>query len=255
MRRGYSLGMEFLGTGASPHRGQVAAAAVLALGIVIASGVGSYAFYRVRAFDNTLTVTGSAKQAVSADIAKWTVSVQRTSLESGIPATTDRIAADTQAVADFFRAGGIEAGKILVQPISVDQEYSSDANAPRRYSIRQQIAVESDDPQLIADLSLKTAELSRKGILISSYQPEYFVSTLPDIRISLIGAATKDAQARAEEIAKSTGQSVGALKSASGGVVQVLAPNSIEVSDYGSYDTSTIEKEVMVTSRATFFVR
>jgi len=37
--------------------------------------------------------------------------------------------------------------------------------------------------------------------------------------------------------------------------VQVLSPNSIEVSDYGSYDTQTIQKEVMVTARAVFLLK
>ena len=73
--------------------------------------------------------------------------------------------------------------------------------------------------------------------------------------MALIGKAVQDAKARAESIAKSTGQSVGALKSASSGVVQVMAPNSVDISDYGSYDTSTIDKQIMVTARATFFLK
>ena len=36
------------------------------------------------------------------------------------------------------------------------------------------------------------------------------------------------------------------MKSANLGVVQVLPVNSTEVSDWGTYDTSTIEKEVMI---------
>ena len=36
------------------------------------------------------------------------------------------------------------------------------------------------------------------------------------------------------------------------GVVQVLAKNSIEISDYGSYDLSSIEKDVFVTVNVTF---
>jgi hypothetical protein len=35
----------------------------------------------------------------------------------------------------------------------------------------------------------------------------------------------------------------------------VLAPNSIDVSDYGQYDTSSVEKEVMITVRTTFQVQ
>jgi hypothetical protein len=36
------------------------------------------------------------------------------------------------------------------------------------------------------------------------------------------------------------------------GVVQVMPVGAIEISDYGSYDTSGIEKEVMTTVKATF---
>jgi hypothetical protein len=48
---------------------------------------------------------------------------------------------------------------------------------------------------------------------------------------------------------------VGSIRSASMGVVQVLSPQSIEISDYGSYDTSSVEKEVMVTVKAAFSLR
>ncbi len=36
------------------------------------------------------------------------------------------------------------------------------------------------------------------------------------------------------------------------GVVQVLSEGSIDVSDYGTYDTSKIDKEVMITVKTTF---
>ena len=121
--------------------------------------------------------------------------------------------------------------------------------------MHEQVTVNSDDVALIDKLSKDIASLAGKGIIVSANQPEYYVSTLPDIRVALIGKAVEDAKARAESIAKSTGQSVGALKSAASGVVQVMAPNSVDVSDYGSYDTSTIDKKVMVTARATFFLK
>ena len=37
--------------------------------------------------------------------------------------------------------------------------------------------------------------------------------------------------------------------------VQVLSPNSTDVADFGQYDTSTVDKEVMVTARTIFNVR
>jgi hypothetical protein len=37
--------------------------------------------------------------------------------------------------------------------------------------------------------------------------------------------------------------------------VQVLSPNSAAVNDYGTYDTSQIQKEIMVTVKGTFGVK
>ena len=239
----------------APQRGTAASALVLALGLIVASFIGSYTFYKVHTLDNTLSVTGSATQDVTADSGKLTVSVTRSSLESGVPDMQARVSADAQTVVKFFGDGGIAPEKILVSPVSVDQDYSSDANAPRRYTVHQQITAQADDPKLIDTLSKSISQLAAKGVLVSVNQPEYYISTLPQIRISLIGAAVKDAKARASEIASSTGRKVGALQSAASGVVQVMAPDSVDVADYGSYDTSTIEKKVMVTARAVFLLK
>ena len=73
--------------------------------------------------------------------------------------------------------------------------------------------------------------------------------------MSLLGKAVKDAKARALSIAENSGAGVGSLESVSGGIVQVLAPNSTDISDYGSYDTSTIEKDIMVTVKAEFGIK
>ncbi len=249
--------MELLTMGRNSYtqRGMVAAAAVLGLGIITAASIGAYAFYHVRALDNTLSVTGSATQNVKADAAKWSVSVTRSTYESSVASTQARVSADAQTVVNFFNLAHIPEDKILVSPVSVDQDYNSDANAPRRYSIHEQITVSSDDPQLVDRLSKDIGSLAGKGILVSANQPEYYVTTLPQIRVALIGQAVTDAKARAMQIASSTGQTVGALKSASSGVVQVMAPNSVDISDYGSYDTSTIDKQVMVTARAIFLLK
>ena len=237
------------------QRDIVAASGVLGLGIIIAALAGALTFYNVHALDNTLSVTGSATQSVKADAAKWSVSVARSAYENEVATVQGKVAHDAQTVVGFFTAAGIAADKVMTSPVSVDQEYSSDANAPRRYTVREQITVSSSDPQQIEKLSKDIGGLAAQGILVSAGQPEYYISDLAKIRVTLIGKAVEDAKARATSIADSTGQRVGALKSASSGVVQVMAPNSVEISDYGSYDTSTIDKQVMVTARATFFLK
>lgn len=220
-----------------------------------ASAIGAYTFYRVHTLDNTLSVTGSATQDATADSAKWTVSISRSGYESVLTETQARVSADARAVSDFFAKKGIDTEKITVSPVFVDREYSSDQNAPLRYMVRADVTIESDEPELVEQLTRDIGSLTARGIVVSSQMPQYYISNLPELRVALIGKAVEDAKARAEEIAKSTDRRVGALQSASGGVVQVLASNSVDVSDYGNYDTMTIDKKVMVTARATFYLR
>jgi hypothetical protein len=73
--------------------------------------------------------------------------------------------------------------------------------------------------------------------------------------VELLASAVNDAKARAEQLALAGGKKIGVLKSASSGVVQVMSENSVEVSDYGMYDTSKINKEIMVTVKASFEIR
>jgi hypothetical protein len=211
-----------------------------------------------RGAGDTISVTGSATQEVHADEATWTVDVRRTAFASGVSTAYSQIAHDGQAIAEFFTNQHLASSSVTVSVVYSDQNYSSDANAPVSYVVHQTVTVRTTDVVAIDALSRSINSLSSAvspGSVVSPSAPQYFISSLPNLRVSLVGAAITDAKERAVQIAKAGGSSVGALKSASSGVVQVLSQNSMSVEDYGSYDTSTIDKEVMVTARATFYVK
>ena len=234
---------------------EIGPALVLSSGIVIAAIVAAYAFYGVHALSNTLTVTGSATATSTADTAKLTVTVSRGSTEDGISVAQNRVSDDADVVISYFTKNGIDTSTIETGTVAADREYSSNEFAPRRYTVREDVTITSHDPYLIEKLSKGVSDLSSRGIFLNVNQPQYFISNLPELRVRLIGEAVKDAKARAASIATSAGQNVGRLQSAAGGVVQVMAPNSTDISDYGSYDTTTIDKTVMVTTKAVFLVR
>ena len=70
----------------------------------------------------------------------------------------------------------------------------------------------------------------------------------------MLGEAAKDAKDRAAKVAASTGSSIGSVRSARMGVLQITAADSTEVSDYGVYDTSTIEKDMTAVVNISFAV-
>jgi len=119
----------------------------------------------------------------------------------------------------------------------------------------QNIEIHSTDVAKVDALSKNITALINKGIMFASMMPEYYYSKLPEARVALLADAVADAKARAEKLAEAGQKTIGALKSASSGVVQVLSPGSAAISDYGTYDTSKIEKEIMVTVKASFLIK
>ena len=208
--------------------------------------------------DNTIAVTGSASQSIKADQATWRIDVRRNAYTSGTAVAYTQVAKDGDVVNAYFKSQNLASSTVIESVISTDENYNQDQNAPKSYNVHETVTVQTTDVDAIDGLSRQLGPLTAKvsaDTLLSPQAPEYYVSTLPQLRVSLVGQAVQDAKARAVQIAKSGGSSVGALKSASSGVVQVLAPNSTNVEDYGSYDTSTIQKQVMVTARAVFYVK
>ena len=67
---------------------------------------------------------------------------------------------------------------------------------------------------------------------------------IADMKVTMLAEATKDARKRAEMIAKNAGNSLGSLKYADQGVIQITPLYSNEVSDYGMNDTYSLEKEI-----------
>lgn len=81
------------------------------------------------------------------------------------------------------------------------------------------------------------------------------VSNLDDIKVKMVGEATKNAKARAESMIAGTNGKIGTMNSAKMGVFQIVPINSTDVSDYGINDTSSLEKKVISTVNVTFNVK
>ena len=112
------------------------------------------------------------------------------------------------------------------------------------YRLSQNIEIRSHEVEKYTELSQQANELIEAGINLVSQPPEYLYTKLSQLRIEMTAEASKDAKARAEAIAKSTGNKVGAVRSAKTGVFQITSRNSTDVSDYGIYDTSSLEKDI-----------
>ena len=213
--------------------------------------------YAIRSLDNTLTVTGSARQKVVSDTGKLVGRFTRTSTVNDLKNGYKLMEGDRAKVLEFFKKQNIGDDSISVSAVSQQEIWKQNEydDRPKQYNLIQTIEINSNDVAKIDNLSKNFQPIIEQNVLFAIDRVEYYYSKLPEYRISMLGDAIKDAKARAEKIAFSSGKKVGVIKSASAGVVQVLAPNSIDISDYGTYDTSSINKEIMVTVKALFTIK
>lgn len=243
------------------RRGRLMAPAVV-LAALILGGAGAFGLLAVgdglaqRAGDG-VTVTGSARLEVDADRAVWTINAyeQAPDVATAVARVDDAI----DAVTGYLVAGGIDADLIELDGLSTsinyvwtDQGMTSEISG---YSAFRNLRVRSDDVALIDTLSRGFGDLLTTGIGVTAYQPEYLISDLPALRPQLQAAAVEDALARAEAMLEVVGGELGVIRSIRSGPFQVSAPDSVDVSDYGMYDTSTIRKSVGATVSVTFASR
>jgi hypothetical protein len=206
--------------------------------------------------DNGITVTGSAKTSATADNVAWTLNV---ALSSQLVAdAVKKVGSDVDAVSAYLTKGGIPASALTLGAVSTyaNEEWQNGNNTGRILSYRasRDITVRTTDVQLVYTLSQGIGSLLQSGVNVNNYGPQYYISTLPDLRPQLLEEAMLDAKTRAVAITKAVGGSVGAVQSVKSGVFQVTTPDSTMVSDGGAYDTSTIEKTVTSTVSVTFAV-
>lgn len=230
----------------------------LAVGLVVSVLVASSAFYNTKKLDNVISVTGSAQQTVTSDVIKWKASFVQNIGPTEVAAGYKNIQKDFTIVQKYLQDNKITTDELSISPANLQPVYSynNGTQTLTGYSIYQRIEVQSADLSKITGLEKKAPqELSAQGITFTNEAEEFYYTKLADLKVTMLAEATKNAQQRAAEIAKSTGRTVGDLKAADMGVFQVTAVNSVDVSDYGSYDTSALEKQVTAVVRSSFYIK
>lgn len=245
------------------NRPYVIPALVLGVAFVLAFIFVGSAVRSLRAGEQTVNVTGSAKERVESDVGKVRGTFERRVVSGALASGYKQINTDKDAIVTILKSLGVSDEELTIDPVSSYEISDYDQNGNRiqgteRTVLNQSFSVSSSDIAKIKNISDKASLFADKGIFVQMQAPQFLYSQekLASLRVTLLGKAIEDAKARADVIAKGSGRNnVSKLVGASSGVVQLLAPDSVDVEDYGSYDTSTVSKDVMVTVKAQFRLR
>lgn len=233
------------------------AGVALAIGLIMSSIIFGWFFAKARKGDEAITVTGSAKKRIKSDLVVWSagVSWQSPQLSDAYRQLSDSI----PRIKQYLVSKGVPENQMTVSAITTTTLKGKDENGNETaeitgYSLRQTIEIKSNDVDKIAQIAREATELINQGILIESNAPQYYYTLIGDLKVEMLGEAAKDAKMRAEKIASSTGSSIGSVRSARMGVLQITPADSTDVSDYGIYDTTTIDKDMTAVVNISFAV-
>ncbi len=229
-------------------------ALILGLCFIIGlASAGSY-FYKAKHIENTIRVVGMATKSFDSDLVKWNITMTRTVSPDQLKLGYKQIADDMIALKGYAIAGGIADKDISIQPAN-SQPVFDNYGTQKCFTLTQNVFIISTDIPLIEKLALTPTFFAEKGIILQNSNLDYFNTKLADIKKQLLGEATKDALARAKEIASAAHSKVGKISSARAGIFQITEPYSTDVSDYGIYRTSTKKKDIKVTITTEFNLR
>jgi uncharacterized protein len=226
----------------------------ISVAIVITAGKVTHTLEERRRVDDKISVTGSAREPISANLVRWTLTVSK---EAQTPAQAARtLRGDVGDVRAFLRRAGVPANAISASVVTSERVVIQLSRRRRliRHRVAQQLQVRTRDIDAVEPVATRVGELIERGIVVSAGPLGYLSTELTQAKLDALEAATNEAHRRAEILVKGLGGKLGRMRSSSLGVYQVTPRDSTDVSDYGINDTTSREKDVTAVVTATFAV-
>jgi len=231
----------------------VAAAGLVAAGALVGNGLA-----RGRAQDRFVTVKGSAEREVKADVAIWPLRL--TASDNDLSRAHAQLDSSFAKLREFLGREGVDLGESQIQGFSVSdanaREYGGGNAKQDRFVIQQTLVVRSRDPEKIREVSAKVSELVGAGVVFSSGNeygvggPIFIFTGLNELKPTLIAEATSRAREAAQQFAKDSGSSLGGIRRANQGVVEILPRDPTP----GANEASQLKKVVRVVTTVDYLL-
>ncbi len=229
----------------------------LAAGLVLSSMLATTTWLKVKN-SQFITVKGSTQKDVASDLVIWHGSF---ATEAATLLEAQRHLKDDRAkVGQFLNDHGVTNftfAAIGIEEISASMKDAAGWTQKRTagYRLTQTVRAESGDLDRMTRLDSESTALVEAGVLFTTLPPEFIYTRLGTEKAGLLADATKDARARAEQIAIQGGRSITSLHDAEMGVFQITPLHSSQTSWEGENDTTSREKTITAVVTAMFLLK
>lgn len=230
----------------------------IAIATIFSSLIITQGMVKMKKFSTeVISVTGSAEQNIVSDYMVWKLQFSRRDIT--MTGAFTLLKDDLTKVEKYLSDKSITPQEITIAPVETSVLYKkngkgNDTNLIEAYQLIQNIEVRSSEVNKVTNVSRNATELIDQGISLISQAPEYFYTKLADLKVEMLAKATQNSRERAENMAKSTGNKIGFMRQARMGVFQITPINSFEISDWGTNDTTSLEKKVTAVVNVSFAI-
>jgi uncharacterized protein len=222
---------------------------IFSIALIVAASVLGYQVKQVGGGRETISVKGLAEKPIKADRAEWKVMIQVKG-DSNADALA-RLRKERPALDQFLVSAGFDKAALSESNESTEPNYeqvegrNGNMRSVQQGNLaRQTLTISTTDIAKVIAASRTIVQFEADGHPVTYGDPQYLVSDLEEVKMSLIADAMKNSRTRAAEFAKNGDVEVGSMRSASQGAFYILpASADQDVSDWGgSYDKTTVDK-------------
>lgn len=228
--------------------------------ILLAAVIWSIAYYQAKLVSTrgSISVTGVAYENVRSDKGQWTIEIERNDADRRV--SYEQVTRDEKRVRAFLSEKGVlGAGPSNYDTQEVYRKNTNtygESNEIEGYRSTARFGVTSTNVDNLYEAQSQIHPfLIESDITLSQNEVEFYFTDLENLKITLLEKAIGNARERAGAIGKHAQSAVGKIISANQGIFQVNRAGDLSVSDYGNYDTSSIDKTIRALVTVEFSVQ
>jgi uncharacterized protein len=227
----------------------------LAAGLVLSSMLATTTWLEVKNLQ-FVTVKLSRHKNIESDLVIWQGNFSGEAAE--LLNAQHALRANRVKVEQFLTAGGIT--NVVFTPINIE-EIKGSLKDPSGWvqqrttglRLSQSVRVESGEIDQLDKLD--TAPLVEQGLIFTTEMPQFIYTKAGEAKVEMLADATKDARARAEQIATQGGRKIANMHDADMGVFQITLRNATRTSWEGESDTGSRQKTITAVVMAIFLLK
>ncbi len=233
---------------------RVLCALILSIGIFMAGFFISQTAVNANVGANTVEVRGLSERRVKSDRAYWNIeyNVVRRGININMADLYKESDNNQKIIIDFLKESGFTDDEIqapLVRYEKFDYRDNQQRLVDMEWRLKGFIGLDTKNVDLVNATRVKIIDLNKKGVELENQPPNFYFTSLNDIKPEMVKEATINARNAAEELASYANVQVGTIKKAVQG--------SFVIQDVGNkyMDDQSLEKNVRLVTTITFFLK